>query len=312
MKKIVLLPILLATLTLASCNPTPSISESETPSSSASLVTSSATESSETESSVLSSEDVTPEEAMLLAAGYDKHLTWPEATVNGFLVDGGVSETLPPLISNQVMFTDNYFDLLMGLDAFEIAVLDTTSATLVSVQSILVTAGWEEFSDLEDEIYIQVYSPLYEIFVYGELYEGDEVYPEATYLYIYSLAEEEVVSPLEDMDKHQSWPTAYINGFLADMGANGTLPPLPNVTEVYTIEDEDEFGEYIFMAIPTSESRTVEYKGILEAAGFEVDEDEEYDYYFGLHPQTEIAVEFFFDLADDFGYPDGMYFYIWY
>ncbi len=120
-----------------------------------------------------------------------------------------------------------------------------------------------------------------------------------------------------DDELFAGWPGEAITAYLSSVGNNETVPALPNVSESYVslIADDPNFPDpYLEIYVPGAE-RTNEYKGILEAAGYDlelyVDEEyeDDYDYYWGYNATETIDIEFGYFVDEEYD-EAGMLVYI--
>ncbi len=241
-------------------------------------------------------------EEMLLDFGYIKVTSWPSALITSFLSENGVSETVPTLSTKTPFFYDVYSDEDSGAVIFEIAVLDTTAASLNGAYDILEAAGWEIY--YEEDIYFDFDSPLGEIILSGEVYEGDEIFPEATYFYITVAGGEDGGDEGGEYESTIGWPESFVNDYLDSYEVTSSVPKLELTGEVLyaTFNDDyyfDDVYEYISLFL-VDEDVLESYKALLNAAGYTVQDDSEYEDAFQAYDANfELMIDFYYYSDED-------------
>lgn len=222
-----------------------------------------------------------PEET-LVSLGYTKVTSWPTSLISSFLSEYGVSESVPTLSSKTPLFYDEYYG--EGEYIFEIAILDDTTASLINIKNVLTAAGWSIYDDaISTDGYISMDSPLEQFYVDAEIY-GDEVYPEATYIYIcVPDTDGSGGGDVEDVEYESTtgWPVSFVNAYLSSSNLDIVVPNLTVTGEVLYATFIDDFYfnlklEYISLFIPDANVLDA-YEALLTAAGYDVQESTEYE-----------------------------------
>lgn len=232
--------------------------------------------------------------------------SWPNSHIAAFINLFDVSDALPAITLEREII-HGVIDLGYG-DFYYLEVLTDDEGDLITISTPLEDAAFDV--TLEDN-YLYAVSPLQEIQLQAIFYPEDDEYEAGIEVMIF--VADDFDSGLKE---HDSWPTNEINSYLALMKSTSVIPSLPNVTLSYTefIDDDPFFPDpYLFVFVPGA-NRTNEYKGILAAAGFDLElydgEDAgDDDYYFAYKDAENLELEFGFYPEDDY-FPAGLHIYI--
>ena len=190
-------------------------------------------------------------------------------------------------------------------------ILDSTLASLTSAYNILDGSNWNVYEDDLANGYFDFDSPLGQLYVSGEVYDGDEVFPAATYLYITIPNGGDGGEPVDPITV-TGWPTEVIEEYLESFGIDVVVPSL-DITEEITVEwfndDAYETGLIYLGFFIENENLVSSYHDLLEANDFNLEEDQDYEdsYYAYDESWGEVYIEFFYGETEE---AEGTVFYI--
>lgn len=312
-KKYLLLPLLM--LVLASCKPTGdsnSVTSGDTSgdaSSDTSGDTSSGTgtnTSNNTTTSNPSSSDSAPDGSTLLEYGYVTSVGWPVDYISAFLGEHGHTEVIPSYQTARTVYYAEYIDDY-DCPTMDLVILGDDDLH-AAWGNVLTAASWDIVTGSDSGVdYFYGYNSDETIYVQGAWFAADADFPAGTYFMISILEEKggeiDDSSVYDTLDAAIGWPSDEIIAFFADYNNETAVPSLvvEGETRYALVTDSVYYDPYMLIVLP-GDSRVDEYVGILETAGYLIEEDEEQaGYYYATEADEMVLVEVaYFEAGDGF------------
>ena len=158
---------------------------------------------------------------------------------------------------------------------------------MADYDDILVDAGYELYDYYDESVYgyeINFYAKGNVIIQY-DYYPGDDYYAAGNEIYVSVLELSE-----EPGDEYSdAWPEdligAYFNGV--------SVPSVPNVTN-YLVTDYMDFIGFVVIECLGDSNTEAAYAAALEAAGYTVQYDSDYEQYFAVEATNSVQVDFYY------------------